>query len=424
MVPPALVVTIAIAYTPGPSFAEDQLAQLLWEHAPVLAADRATLGAARADVERSHLLPNPQLDASWNTIPLGQTTPPGLARPLDQIPNYAVGLSELVEIGKRGPRQRAARASLSEVAYGVYGDLTDHYFEVLALFGRIASSQIRADDIAGLVQDAGELTRLQRQRVSKGDSPELDAERAELEEAKLRAAYDQEQARLAEALRDCSAMLGVSCEPFGSLEAAAEFLEQKPPQQGLAITERPDIKAVESRRVAAVAARDLAGNKVIPDPTVRVGYTYDQFVISGNQRNSVFVGVSIPLPFLDRGQADKLEADSRQWSAVETRDRLEEQATNRVARLELALRLAIERRTRMREQTLPKARAIVRDLDLVVQRGGVSLQDLLLARRTLDELLLDAADLDREVFELEVELARVRGWAPPAPSALAAAFAR
>ncbi len=423
MVSPPLIISLTFAFTPGPDFAQDQLAQLLWEHAPALAADRATLGAAHADVERSHLLPNPQLDASWNTIPLGQTNPPGLSRPLDQIPNYALGLSELVEIGKRGPRQRAARASLAEVAYGVYGDLADHYFEVLALFGQVASAQIRLNDISGLVRDAGELTRLQRQRVGKGDSPELDAERAELEEAKLRTTYDEEQAHLAEALRDCTALLGVSCEPFASLDAAAEFLALKPPQQGLAIAERPDIKAVESRRVAAAAARDLAGNKVIPDPTVRVGYTYDQFVISGNQRNSVFVGVSIPLPFLDRGQADKLEADSRQWSAVETRDRLEAQATTRATRLDQARNVAVERRTRMREQTLPKARAIVRDLDLVVQRGGVSLQDLLIARRTLDELLLDAADLDREVFELEVELARVRGWAPPAPSTLSAAFA-
>ncbi len=414
----ALILAIALGFTPGPDLAPTELSNLLWERAPALAADRAVLGAARADVERSHLLPNPTLDAAWSTIPIGQTTPPNYADRMSRIPNYSLGVSELIEIGKRGPRQRAAAASLGEAAYNVYADLADHYFEVLTRLGQIASSQIRSNDLAELVKGAEQLTQLQRARVSKGDSPALDAERAALEEAKLRSAYEEEVAQLAQALRDCTTLLGDTCHPFPSLDAAAQFLELRPPQDGLAVTERPDIKAVENRQTAAAAERDLAGNKVIPDPTVRVGYVYDQFVVSGNQRNSLFVGVSIPLPFLDRGQTDKLEADTKQWSAVETRERLQAQAETRALKIGEARDVAVLRRTRMREKTLPMARDIVRDLDLVIQRGGASLQDLLMARRTLNELLVDAAELDRRVFELEVELARVRGWAPPPPAAL------
>ena len=75
-------------------------------------------------------------------------------------------------------------------------------------------------------------------------------------------------------------------------------------------SQRADIRALAAYGNAAAAARELADARKIPDPTVRLGYLRDQFVISGNQLNSVNVGVSLPLPVFDHGQGERLSAEA------------------------------------------------------------------------------------------------------------------
>jgi cobalt-zinc-cadmium efflux system outer membrane protein len=67
------------------------------------------------------------------------------------------------------------------------------------------------------------------------------------------------------------------------------------------------------------------------------------------------------------------------------------------------------------ERTLPLARDVVQRLESAVTRGGAPLPDLLLARRTLGDLQLDAADLDLFTFHLTVAHARAAGELPPMP---------
>ena len=63
----------------------------------------------------------------------------------------------------------------------------------------------------------------------------------------------------------------------------------------------------------------------------------------------------------------------------------------------------------------PLARDVVQRLESAVTRGGAPLPDLLLARRTLGDLQLDAADLDLFAFHLTVAQARAAGELPPLP---------
>jgi cobalt-zinc-cadmium efflux system outer membrane protein len=61
---------------------------------------------------------------------------------------------------------------------------------------------------------------------------------------------------------------------------------------------------------------------------------------------------------------------------------------------------------------------VVQRLESAVTRGGAPLPDLLLARRTLGELQLDAADLDLFAFHLTVAQARAAGELPPLPESI------
>ena len=50
---------------------------------------------------------------------------------------------------------------------------------------------------------------------------------------------------------------------------------------------------------------------------MRVGYVYDSFVVSGNQRHSLGVSLSLPLALFDHGQAGAQAAQARAWRSAE-----------------------------------------------------------------------------------------------------------
>ena len=188
---------------------ESALASLLWERAPEFAQARARVAEARSEVTRAHLLPNPELDLSWNTLPLGPTNPPGLNR-LRDVPNYQVGVSQLLEIGKRGPRQRSVRAALASTALDVQAGLRERTYDVLERAAAVATAQVRLGELEQLASDAGRLTELQRIRQQRGDTAGLDVDRAVLEEAQLQGQLAEEHGNLNEALMECSRAVGPS----------------------------------------------------------------------------------------------------------------------------------------------------------------------------------------------------------------------
>jgi hypothetical protein len=79
---------------------------------------------------------------------------------------------------------------------------------------------------------------------------------------------------------------------------------------------------------------------------------------------------------------------------------------------------AADRRRALDDVSLPLARRLVGTLDRAVQQGGASLGELLLARRTLGELLLDATDVQLLSFRVAAELGRAGAVGPPPPGGL------
>jgi cobalt-zinc-cadmium efflux system outer membrane protein len=413
--PPALL----LSELPG----EAELLKMLWERSPDLAMARAKVASARADLERAQKLPNPGLDVSWNTIPVGETNPPGMDHPLAHVPNYAFVLSELVEIAKRGPRQ----ASLSFTAQAALWDTAEtarkQLLDLLDGIGRVASSEQRIAVLEGLVTDAARLTTQTQKRAEKGDAATLDVDRARLEEEKLRSSLAEERQKLTGALVDCSRLAGTRCEGFSRTELAQAFLDTRsappPPAEARAhLDERPDLRSLSSQEASARAALELADAHLIPDPTVRFGFSYDTFLVSGNQGKSFNVGVSIPLPLFERGQADAAQASASAHAASRSRALLKAQAGRDLDRLLELGQVMARRRVTMRDETVPMARGVVERLTQALGAGGASLQDLLAARRTLGDLLEDSADLDLAAFEVALSIARTARPLPVAPGSL------
>ena len=183
--------------------------------------------------------------------------------------------------------------------------------------------------------------------------------------------------------------------PFADAAQANAWLERKVAVAASDLERRPDLRALDAAVRAARAAQTLASRGWIPDPTVRVGYVRDQFVVSGNQQNSLFVGLSLPLPIFERGEDDAEAAAVAARSAERAREQLLAAAHTQLGQLTSSVAAVEGRQLRIREQSLPLAHTVVDRLTAAVTRGAAPLQELLLARRTLSELLLTGTELDR-----------------------------
>jgi cobalt-zinc-cadmium efflux system outer membrane protein len=399
---------------------EDELAQLVWKRSPVLVQVRQSLIEGEANRDRSHLLPNPTLTGTWATIPIGERNPPEIG--FWKVPNYTAQLGTVVELGKRGPRQRAAHAGAQAAELELEDVYRQTFFAVLETMAAQAEAVARLSVLERLVADATESLRLQRARADRGDVAPLEVDRLDVEHLRLLSQVQEAAGVRDSALGQCAALLGSPCPRFADETAARTFLARAEgaavPAAGQAqrlATERSDIRALGYRRTEAEEARTLAERHAIPDPSLTVGYTNDRFVAAGNQSQSLNLSLSIPLPVFDRGQADAKRA-RRVADAVSAA-----QATL-VASAEESARLAGDRmgllgkRAHALDQdAVPRAKAVLDRTESAARRGGVALQDVLLARRALEELQLDRVEVAAEQFRALLDLRRVAGPPPPPP---------
>lgn len=394
------------------------LAERVWTSSPDLQQARAKVAAARADALRSEYLPNPALDLSVNTIPVGPLNPPDLKDPLLNVPNASVALSVLLEIGKRGPRQDAMHEAARAAALDALEQLRQRVLAAEEAISDVAAAEVRVSTLTVLASDAERLTRIQRARAEKGDTSPLDADRAQLEEEGIFTGLGEAHDAMAESLRACTELVGARCLPFGDRGRASAWLDRTFDVAPADVSNRPDVRSLAATQKSAEAAQLLALRHWVPDPTLRVGYVHDRFTISGNQQNSVYVGLSFPLPVFDHGQADAAAAGVAANAAARARDRLVLVASSQLARVESELSSVEARQRRLRQHSLPLAQSVVERLNAAVTRGAAPIQELLLARRTYAELLLTANDLDRASSRLRVARARVTGVGVTLPTEL------
>lgn len=396
---------------------DQELLSLLWANAPELVAAHSQLQTSAANVVRAETLPNPALTFAWNNVALGATNPMGL-NPTRDTTNYQAQLAMLIEIAKRGPRQEAARLGRTAALSLAADSLRQVYLRLIENLAEIAAARMRITALADLAADAEQLYALQTERFKRGDAAGIDADRSRVEAELFDANLAEEQQRWHQALLDCSRMTGLQCQPFGEL-AATRFLEtygQVPTVAAAELSntlpERPDLQALSATEQSARASVTLAERRIIPDLTLGVGYVRDHLVVAGNQPNTLFVNVSMPLPVFERGQADAADAAAAANAAAAMRATLFRQGTLELQELQTRAETLHAKRTRLNDVVLPLAEGVVEQLSKAVRVGGASLQDLLLARRNYGELLTHAADLSLASVRLTAALARSSGRLP------------
>ncbi len=378
---------------------------------PDVRAAVARVQQASAQVGQSGVWQNPTLDLGVNNITVGHFNRPAPGVNRSDTISYTVGVSQTIELGKRGPRVEAARlhrdASSEEYRSTLLGLVSDARAAMTKVAYLGARQQILEDGLTS-AQSMADLTKI---RLDRGDVSGVDQARLLLDVDRVKRDVADNQSDLQDALADCEALLFAPCQAdAATLDAAEKSAGQSSADSvDAAIAARPDLRALRLEQRAAVAEARMHRRNAIPDPTLGVAYTRDYYVASGDQPYTLGVTASIPLPFFDHGQYEAQAADHRAEELSATLQSSQRHAVSDARSLVIRRRVLRGKLDNIQRTALPRSKEVVDSTTVAYQRGQISLTDLLIARREHASLLLEEADTRFALFNIENDLRRALG---------------
>jgi outer membrane protein, heavy metal efflux system len=423
----AAVLTVtpdAVGQPPGPgaaaegrtvpvsSLLRNDTALVAWvaERHPDIAAAVARVRQAEAGVDVARLRPNPTLFAAVAGMAVGPRHPSSL--PWVDTPNFSVGVSQTIEVGKREPRARAATRRRDATHESYRDDVAAKVADARDALAKVVYLRTRQQILADRLESAKRIADLEKVRLQHGDLSGSDYDRLLLDVATVEREVADGNAEYQAVLAECATALIGSCAnapaDMDSVDESA-LAPKKLPDIASAVAARPDVRALRLEGSAAREDATLWRRQAIPDPTVGLAYTHDQLTFAGNQPNTLTVSLSMPIPVFDRGQHQSRvslgRATELEWQAraLEQRGRLEAESL-------LARRQVLEAKVeQLRASALPRSEAVLKAIETAFQRGGASLTDLLLARREHVGVRLDLADTHYQLFAIRNSLRQVLG---------------
>ena len=375
----------------GSALRLDEVLQAARQKPDVLAAQRA-LDAARADVLSANRPPAPVLSAGVSSIDLRNGTGAGpfwTQKRLDK----SLGMDWTWERGnKRGLRteaaERAARAAQADSQ-----DMTVlQQIGALGAFYDLLAAQERLQALQALADSARTLAKTADLRLKAGDVSAQDASRTRIEAE--RTAADLQSARLShqQAMQVLAGWTGRNV-PAGGWRAEGGWPQASAPASAADIDtlveQRPDVVAARERLAAAEAALQGAQALNRADPTL--GATFDHYP-DGTQTNRwLALRVSIPINGFSRFEGEIRRALAQKDLAQDLLDKARIQARAELLSLQQAWQSQTERRLAYEGRILPQAQQVATQAELAYGKGGLSLTDLLDARRTLRATQLEAS---------------------------------
>lgn len=388
----------------------DLLRQRVLQASHELGAARARVNQADAETRASRLLLNPVVDATLSQFAINGT-------PVMRDSVWNAGVSETVELGKRGPRRAAAELHASATRKDFEMSLLDRLSDTRQAMAEALFQRLRSLTLEEAWEDAKRGTELERVRYEQKALSGVDYDRLLLDLATQRAELEKTRAEAAAAISNCSALLLSNCDLSGGDERDLETALQIPNalDTQLTLSRRPDLQSLALESDSARKSAELARHRAIPDVTVRLGYQRDNSMLSTDARDSLSLGISLPIALSDYGQHEAARALARASELDETRQAATISSQSTVIGLSVRRRALAETLTMMERESLPLAKSVLDSSQQGFDHGGLSLTDLLLARRSYVALRLAVLEQRFELFNVQNELLHELGLDPPAP---------
>jgi cobalt-zinc-cadmium efflux system outer membrane protein len=234
---------------------------------------------------------------------------------------------------------------------------------------------------------------LNERRFKGGDLAEAEFRKIQLEQLKYFAQVEAAQRGLSESRQLLGRLLGIGDAVTASGQLAVPVINLTGQDLiAVAMANRPDAAALQRERERAALALQLAKRERYPDVTVGVDYTHSEFVIAGDNRNTVGFGFSVPLPVLNQNQGEIAKADVALRQADNDLARLRLDLTQEVHNALVAYQGAERLRHTFESGYLDRAKITVDAAEASYRVGAALLIELLDAERTYTATETDYVD--------------------------------
>ncbi len=359
----------------------DEAVRLALAHNPDLRASDARVEAATGRAQQAKRWSNPELELSaedWpvrngrgfsdakQTIGLAQTLPYPGKKTLDgHIGGAGVKLSEAVLAVRQTEIVRDVKAG---------------FFRVLAAEQLVAVS-------AQLVTVAEASATTARKRVDAGAAAYHEQLRSEVQLEQARTEWTGCQRELVTSQQSLATLLGQARPGAPKL---AGVLRETPDAALLAdiagerLAQHPSLNAAQANLERAQLESRRA--RLEPYPDMKVGFAGGR--IGESDQTIIQVGLSLPLPLLDRGQGKQQEARANVSVAEAELRAVQQQLQREWANAQQRYRTAAEQVANYRERILPKATEALRLIQAGFEQGKFAFMDLVDTQRTTAEARL------------------------------------
>ena len=367
-----------------------QVLQAARQSPDVLAAQRA-LNAARADVLSANRAPAPTLSAGISSIDLQNGNGSGAFWSEKRI-DKSLGLDWTWERGnKRALRTETAERSAKAAQADSQDALLVQQIGAQAAFYDLLAAQQRLQAVQAIGQSAAQLARSAQLRLKAGDLSAQDTARTQIEAERARA--DEQSAALErqQAAWALSQWTGLPV-PAGGWQVQGEWpanaadTAQADALLETLIEQRPDVIAARERVAAAQAALQSAQALRQADPSV--GTSFDHF--PGTSTRLLALRISVPLNGWDRFDGEIARALAQEEQSRDLLQKTLLQARADLGALLQAWQASAQRLKIFEDNILPQATQVAAQAETAYSKGGLTLTDLLDARRTLKTTQLEA----------------------------------
>jgi cobalt-zinc-cadmium efflux system outer membrane protein len=263
------------------------------------AADR-TIGMAEGRREQAGALPNPTLGFDLDNWAPGGTVP-------GQPVQTTLLLSQLIELGgKRDARVAAALGDYDSARLEREAARLELLSETTIAFVSALAAQRRIALLDRHIAAFDRQVPLMQRRVDAGASSPADVSRVQTASGFVQLERERSRLALAQARRELAIVMGTDAPDFGLVSGDFGRLNRPAPFDAIvhAIEDNPQLTrwtAVRARRDADLLSARL---KTVPDVTATVGWRR----YGDTPENALRLGVSIPIPVLDRNRGGIREA--------------------------------------------------------------------------------------------------------------------
>lgn len=374
---------------------ETSVVQKFLEQSPYAREARARAAIAQAEAKGRSLYANPSFNYTREGAGLTEFFQAEQAIPIN-------GRLKLL----RQAGDSAVRATEAEGAFDIWQARTALRLAFYQLLG--AQERERVYSIG--LKEIENVIRVLRDREREGEGSKFDRMRTERERAELlaelalvQAEMELERSRLIAFLPPATQIAAVS----GQIETILGPLDGTALVQR-AMGAREDFRA-EQRRLEQFRLEERAADRLkIPEPVLNAGFKRAD-VGQNNIANGAVVGVTIPLPLFNKGQAEVARYSAEQERISARLQILTQQIRAAVEGTVRAFNVRVQARDRYRQELADSGPELIRIATVAYQEGEIGILQLLDAYRSQRQAQLRMLDIQAAVKEAQIELERVVG---------------